>query len=478
MRPKNRLCLGFLSLLTIAFAFDSQAAVFTVSTATEFQSALTAAQSNGEDDEIELMPGTYKTSDNGGFPFFYSAVVGENRSLIVRGSDSATTVLDGETNSQILQIDATNSSNPSGDLQLVLQGLSFQNGSNALGFGGAARLNSLDIPILVQDCAFDNNQSLGLIGGLWGDTDSAPVALIHNVFTRNSSIEDWVGGASFGSTSGEVTVSRNIFADNHALGGWSGGAEVYTEKGGRISVTDNVFYQNTAFYNGGGMTVFAQGNEDVFIVNNTFFQNQAEFNGGGIFLEVNGDGSSLNIYNNILYDNTAGMEGDDIFLDDDYDGNGSGPAVNLVTNDYTGLVSACQQDPVCAASRTFNAVENFNVEPRMIDPAGGNFYLAADSPLLGRGTPSAPDIPAVDLAGNPRVVNGAVDLGAFQTQQEPAPSPTATPIPTPGSLLNGGACSLHPGSPSAGLQALAWPILFATAAGLVARRRGFTTPRP
>ncbi|HUB75960.1 MAG TPA: PKD domain-containing protein, partial [Solirubrobacteraceae bacterium] len=60
--------------------------------------------------------------------------------------------------------------------------------------------------------------------------------------------------------------------------------------------------------------------------------------------------------------------------------------------------------------------------------AGGllNFTEAWDSPTLAVGAPSPPDpaVGSLDLAGNPRTVDGLTDMGAFQYQ---APVATASP---------------------------------------------------
>jgi hypothetical protein len=59
--------------------------------------------------------------------------------------------------------------------------------------------------------------------------------------------------------------------------------------------------------------------------------------------------------------------------------------------------------------------ENLDADPLFSDAAGGDLHLSASSPCLGAGDPLAlpPDVTA-DLAGNPRVSGGRVDMGAYQ----------------------------------------------------------------
>ena len=64
-------------------------------------------------------------------------------------------------------------------------------------------------------------------------------------------------------------------------------------------------------------------------------------------------------------------------------------------------------------------------EPRFVDAENGNFRLRADSPAIDVGDSSVIESyrflkddndNALDLDGNPRVVGGAIDLGAYEVQ--------------------------------------------------------------
>jgi hypothetical protein len=68
--------------------------------------------------------------------------------------------------------------------------------------------------------------------------------------------------------------------------------------------------------------------------------------------------------------------------------------------------------------------------PRFVDAASGNFAEAPDSPTIDAGV-LLPGMPALDLAGNPRVLGGRIDIGAFEFVPPPAPSSPATPSAAP-----------------------------------------------
>jgi hypothetical protein len=54
-----------------------------------------------------------------------------------------------------------------------------------------------------------------------------------------------------------------------------------------------------------------------------------------------------------------------------------------------------------------------DIDPRWVDLSRGDLHLAADSPARDAGDNAVvPELPAVDLDGEPRVGNGVVDLGA------------------------------------------------------------------
>jgi len=58
---------------------------------------------------------------------------------------------------------------------------------------------------------------------------------------------------------------------------------------------------------------------------------------------------------------------------------------------------------------------NISADP-MFKNARSNYQLKAGSPAINTGSNSAPDLPAKDFSGHPRIVGGTIDLGAYEFQ--------------------------------------------------------------
>ncbi|HEX3119014.1 MAG TPA: choice-of-anchor Q domain-containing protein, partial [Candidatus Acidoferrum sp.] len=54
--------------------------------------------------------------------------------------------------------------------------------------------------------------------------------------------------------------------------------------------------------------------------------------------------------------------------------------------------------------------------PQFADPAKGDFHLRQDSPAIGSGDIKELPVGDVDLDGLPRIKNGKIDIGCYQTK--------------------------------------------------------------
>ena len=69
----------------------------------------------------------------------------------------------------------------------------------------------------------------------------------------------------------------------------------------------------------------------------------------------------------------------------------------------------------CTTLMPANGVGNITNDPLFVDYAGGNLYLQSNSPCINSGN-NAYVVGSTDLDGNPRIVGGTVDIGAYEYQ--------------------------------------------------------------
>lgn len=217
-------------------------------------------------------------------------------------------------------------------------------------------------------------------GGAWGGT------LNNCVLIGNSA--DRHGGGAYDATLNNCTLN-----DNSAI--YGGGTHAGTLS--NCYLTDNIARYGGGAYSSwlnsctltGNMASQSGGGTVVGIMNNcTLIGNSSSNYGGGV------SGGILN--NCIVVDNTA-ANGTDNYS----------PVYNGITINYT-----------CTTPMPTNGVGSITNAPMFVDAANSNFMLMASSPAQDTGNnANAPAGP--DLAGNPRIVNGYVDMGAYEYQGSP-----------------------------------------------------------
>jgi hypothetical protein len=69
----------------------------------------------------------------------------------------------------------------------------------------------------------------------------------------------------------------------------------------------------------------------------------------------------------------------------------------------------------CVQTPTTNGIGNITDAPMFVNQAGGDFHLQSNSPCINMGANSYVNS-ATDLDGNPRIVQGTVDMGAYEYQ--------------------------------------------------------------
>jgi Right handed beta helix region len=239
--------------------------------------------------------------------------------------------------------------------------------------------------------------------------DSSNAVIFDCVITGNSARFDG-GGIYFQSTNELVT--NCIITDNSA--GSSGGG-VYSGYGSTGTYSDCVISSNTASGGGGGVFLGPNSIMDNCVING----NSSQGAGGGIYCEyvpsalinctivgnhssssgggggVYGIPNAISLTNCIIYYNTEGAF------------SSAGTNIAIITNVYN----------CCTTPTNGLGANNIAGAPGFVNIDAGNFRLAAWSPCIDAGDDAAVTN-ATDLDGNPRIVNGIVDIGAYEYQYQ------------------------------------------------------------
>jgi CSLREA domain-containing protein len=320
---------------------------------------------------------------------------------------------------------------------LIVSNSTFTNNS-ATGFGGGG-IYDQEGPVTITNSTFDHNSSGSQADGGGIDIIGAGTLTVSgSTFTNNSAR---LGGAVYGGTT--LTVMGSTFANNSAVD-IGGGID-----GGPLTLSDSTLVGNSAM-NGGGLAIGSPST----VSNCTLAGNSATAAGGGIFYVSNSSADTLTLTNVTLTNNQVNIGGQGGGLrvfpglvvpvlhnmliagnlrgtsrDDVAGVLNSGSDFNLI-GDGTGLSGISD-----GTSGNHIGSSAIPIDPRLapLGNYGGptqTVPLLLGSPALGAG--STAYAAATDQRGLPRVVGGAIDIGAFQTQANPLVVTTAA---DPGGLV-------------------------------------------
>ena len=387
----------------------------------DLQSALTAAQTNLGDDSVQIGAGTFQAAGPGGFT--YDGLAGNTVQLA--GAGSGQTILTApnvNSSSFVTTLDLRTASGGSNisDLAVHLPGYTSGTGGSTGIVAEGADMHR----IAVSTPPSVTNPAQGIVfqtGTLSNATVSVPQDLGGATAVRvnadqSGTITDSTLSGYYGIYADASSTGTTITARRDRIDATGGNAGIYTK--GTSLMAEDVLIRATDT----GVHTFCLATLD-----GTSTLRNITITGGptfGLYDEcaTSGKTATINLDSSII-DNPS--------LSIFRDGNGpSGGTVNVTTTnsnypDFTGSISGS------AGTITENSVTRN--DPKFVDSAGGDFHLRFDSPLLDIGNPVNSGGPT-DLDGLARVVNGRLDLGAFEYQRR---SPIAMAAAAPSTAQTG-----------------------------------------
>ena len=201
-------------------------------------------------------------------------------------------------------------------------------------------------------------------------------------------------------STGAIRVENSLFRGNQSEFEYFSIVDVDSEVG-VIYFLDDAIVDNIGFPFGEALSLYSGDTSDTYAVymnNNTIAGNITTDANPLLGFHPQGNGA-FTVSNNIVWDGNP---------NDIYNNSASAPNMIFANNDVDGFYMPPTQ-----------IIRDINEDPKFIDAAHGNYRLMGNSPARDAGENSPPGTTRnYDLEGNPRVVFGTVDMGAYEIQDK------------------------------------------------------------
>lgn len=191
---------------------------------------------------------------------------------------------------------------------------------------------------------------------------------------------------------------ENVLISNNGTAYMGGGIHLR----GEHYLKNVAVINNTAEYGGGGISCSWA---DVYLINTTIAQNTSEDgSGGAIYCS---SGSNITLINSVIWENFYY----EVYFNPEY-------SPNSITVSYSDIQYG-QNSILTNDNGTLNWLEgNLDDDPLFMNTGDHPYSLQDMSPCINTGIPDTTGLhlPEFDLAGNPRVYGGRVDMGAYENQ--------------------------------------------------------------
>lgn len=189
-----------------------------------------------------------------------------------------------------------------------------------------------------------------------------------------------------------VTARNNLVYSCHASGFAIGGYDLKRGHTLDVAIVNNIIYKNDTWGTGGGEFLMQ------FYMSRNTFKNNIVYVGDHGRLMTSRSGPSEGVPTVVIDHNLY------------YFSRGPG----ALTGSFDAKAFAGFEQYV---KQTGNDLSSVFAEPQFVDPRSGDFHLKRDTPVRGKAENLGSDVVgSQDLDGRPRVQDGKIDIGCYQTQ--------------------------------------------------------------
>ena len=345
--------------------------------------------------ESSTISGNTASDDGGGVSNFLYGMVTIENSTISGNSVSSSSYGGGGVSNFLYGMVTIENSTISGN-----SASSFYGGAGVCNFGGMVSIENSTIS--------GNSASHGGGGGV-SNLLYGTVSIENSTISGNTTSRDGGGVATY---NGETTINNSTISGNTAS--YYGGG-VYNYEG-TVSIGNSTISGNSAYW-GGGVDNY----EGTVSIENSTISGNSAYYGGGVCNYAEAGAATVTIGHSIVSGNTATADGNEVWNKDTVNAND----YNLFGYDDNDGLFGCLALPGATDIAPAAGVQVADILDALADNGGPTetHALVPGSPAIDAGDPAFTPPPTFDQRGPgfPRVVNGVIDIGAYEVQLPPVP---------------------------------------------------------